>query len=75
MNEADTCREYVLPKLQQAGWERPPHALAEQQSITDGRIITLGQTAKRLRRKRPDYLLRYAAHQTIGRVHGNAAHG
>ena len=74
MNEADTCREYVLPKLQQAGWERPPHALAEQQSITDGRIITLGQTAKRLRRKRPDYLLRYAAHQTIAVVEAKREH-
>lgn len=68
MNEADTCREYVLPKLQQTGWEQAPHAIAEQQAITDGRIVTLGQSAKRLTRKRPDYLLRYAAHHTIAVV-------
>jgi type I restriction enzyme R subunit len=68
MNEADTCREYVLPKLQQAGWEQAPHSIAEQQAITDGRIVTLGQSAKRLKRKRPDYLLRYATHQTIAVV-------
>lgn len=45
MNEADTCREYVLPKLQQAGWEQAPHSISEQQAITDGRIVTLGQSA------------------------------
>ncbi|MEZ4729136.1 MAG: type I restriction enzyme HsdR N-terminal domain-containing protein [Caldilineaceae bacterium] len=68
MNEADTCREYVLPKLQQASWEQAAHSITEQQAITDGRIVTLGQSAKRLKRKRPDYLLRYAAHQTIAVV-------
>jgi len=24
-NEADTCRRYVLPKLQAGGWEDEPH--------------------------------------------------
>lgn len=67
-NEADTCRAYVLPKLQAAGWEQIPHSITEQQPITDGRIITVGQGAKRLLRKRPDYLLRYAAHQTLAVV-------
>lgn len=46
MNEADTCCEYVLPKLQQAGWEQAPHGIVEQQAIIDGIIITLGQSAK-----------------------------
>ncbi len=67
-NEADTCRAYVLPKLQAAGWDQLPHSITEQQAITDGRIITVGQGAKRLLRKRPDYLLRYAAHQTLAVV-------
>ncbi|MEA5464494.1 hypothetical protein [Leptothoe sp. PORK10 BA2] len=39
MSEADTCRQYVLPKLQSAGWEREPHSIAEQRTFTDGRII------------------------------------
>ncbi|MEZ4870468.1 MAG: DEAD/DEAH box helicase family protein [Caldilineaceae bacterium] len=73
MNEADTCREYVLPKLQQAGWDQTPHAIAEQQAITDGRILTLGQTVRRLARKRPDYLLRYAPNQTIAVVEAKRA--
>jgi len=37
MNEADTCRKYVVPKLQAAGWENDPHSLTEQKSFTDGR--------------------------------------
>jgi len=27
MNEADTCRIYVEPKLRDAGWETPPHRM------------------------------------------------
>lgn len=68
MNEADTCREYVLPRLQAAGWEQTPHSIAEQQAITDGRIITVGDTARRLTWKRPDYLLRYANHHALAVV-------
>jgi len=26
-NEADTCRKYVVPKLQAAGWEDEPHRI------------------------------------------------
>ena len=40
MNEADTCRKYVVPKLQAAGWENEPHSLTEQKFFTDGRIST-----------------------------------
>jgi type I restriction enzyme R subunit len=58
-NEADTCRQYVLPKLQQAGWDTDPHSLAEQRVFTDGRIIVTGKTVRRGKKKRADYLLRY----------------
>ena len=34
MNEADTCRRYVIPRLQQAGWDDEPHPIAEQRTIT-----------------------------------------
>ena len=43
MNEADTCRKYVLPKLQSAGWDDEPHSIAEQRKITDGRIVPMGK--------------------------------
>ena len=41
--EADTCRKFVVPKLQAAGWDNDPHSIAEQRSITDGRIIPVGK--------------------------------
>jgi len=59
MTEADTCRKFVVPKLQAAGWENEPHSIAEQRSITDGRIIPVGAGFVRKPPKRVDYLLRY----------------
>ena len=40
-NEADTCRRYVVPKLQAAGWEDEPHRINEQVYFTDGPISQL----------------------------------
>ena len=40
-NEADTCRTFVVPKLQAAGWDADPHSIAEQRTLTDGRIFPL----------------------------------
>ncbi|MEI6102748.1 MAG: DEAD/DEAH box helicase family protein [Methanothrix sp.] len=59
MNEADTCRKYVEPRLVQAGWDDEPHSFTGQQNFTDGRIFVVGDKAKRKSRKRADYLLRY----------------
>ena len=41
-NEADTCRRFVVPKLQSAGWDNEPHQIREQLSFTDGRIVVVG---------------------------------
>jgi type I restriction enzyme, R subunit len=60
MNEADTCRKYVVPKLLDAGWDTDPHSIAEQRAFTDGRIVVQGSGARRLPQKRADYLLRHA---------------
>src|SRR5437660_759793 len=57
--EADTCRQYVVPKLQAAGWDSEPHSIAEQRSFTNGRIVVAGTKPRRLERKKSDYLLRY----------------
>ncbi|MEK7271067.1 MAG: DEAD/DEAH box helicase family protein [Planctomycetota bacterium] len=59
MNEADTCRKFVTPALQKAGWDEEPHSLAEQRSFTDGRIFPQGAAHRRKPGKRPDYILRY----------------
>jgi type I restriction enzyme R subunit len=37
--EADTCRKFVVPQLQAAGWDNEPHSIAEQRTITDGRVV------------------------------------
>jgi type I restriction enzyme, R subunit len=58
-NEADTCRRYVVPKLQTAGWENEPHSIAEQRTITDGRVIPVGKGFVRRPPKRVDYLLKF----------------
>ncbi len=55
--EADTCRTYVVPKLQAAGWD--DDQIREQVSFTDGRILVAGRRAARKKQKRADYILRY----------------
>ncbi len=59
LNEADTCRRYVVPKLKTAGWGTEPHRRNEQVTCTDGRIIVSGRGGRRRPGKRADYVLRY----------------
>jgi len=40
MNEADTCRTYVIPKLKSAGWE--DETITEQLVLTPERILPIG---------------------------------
>ena len=57
--EADICRRFVVPKLQAVGWDNAPYSIAEQRTITDGRIVPVGKSFIRRPPKRVDYLLRY----------------
>ena len=72
LTEADTCRKFVVPRLQAAGWDTPPHAVNEQRTFTDGRIVFVGQKARRGRQKRADYLLRYRPDFPIAVVEAKA---
>ena len=74
MNEAETCRRYVVPRLRAAGWEDAPYSFTEQDSFTDGRIVVAGGVAHRGPRKRTDYLLRHAADFPIAVVEAKAAY-
>lgn len=74
MNEADTCRKHVLPALQAAGWEAEPHSIAEQRTITDGRIVPLGKGFIRKAPKRVDYLLRYTRDFPLAVVEAKASY-
>ncbi|HEY1381775.1 MAG TPA: DEAD/DEAH box helicase family protein [Gemmataceae bacterium] len=60
MNEAETCRQLVRPKLEAAGWDAPPHLYSEQAYFTDGRIVApVAVRPRRRKRKFADFLLRY----------------
>lgn len=59
ITEADTCREFVTPRLVEAGWGAAPHSIGEQHSFTNGRIIVAGGKVRRGKQKRADYLLYY----------------
>ena len=72
LNEADTCRRFVIPVLQAAGWETPPHTINEQRTFTDGRVFFAGGTARRGPQKRADYLLRYRPDFPIAVVEAKA---
>ena len=72
--EADTCRRFVVPKLQAAGWEDEPHSIAEQRTITDGRIVPVGRGFIRKPPKRVDYLLRYRRDFPLALVEAKASY-
>jgi type I restriction enzyme R subunit len=58
MNEAETCRTLVRPKLEAAGGLAVGERFyREQMHVTAGRVVLAGSTAKRLQKKIPDYLL------------------
>ena len=68
LNEADTCRVYVTPKIREAGWEQQPHSITEQKTFTDGRVEVRGDVVRRREKKRADYLLRYTRDFAIALV-------
>src|SRR5271156_708601 len=72
--EADTCRKFVVPKLLAAGWDAEPHSIAEQRSITDGRIIPVGKGFIRKAPKRVDFLLRYTRDFSLAVVEAKASY-
>jgi type I restriction enzyme R subunit len=73
-NEADTCRKLVVPKLQAAGWDSDPHSIAEQRTVTDGRVIPVGKGFVRKPPKRVDYLLRHNRDFPIAVVEAKASY-
>jgi type I restriction enzyme, R subunit len=74
IGEADTCRRYVEPKLDDAGWNELPHSYTEQVTFTDGRIVVTGTKVRRRPGKRADYLLRLTRDFPIAVVEAKAAY-
>src|ERR1039457_6723566 len=72
--EADTCRKYVVPKLLALGWDSEPHSIAEQRTVTDGRVIPVGKGFIRKPPKRVDFLLRYTRDFALAVVEARGRH-
>src|ERR1700704_824901 len=72
--EADTCHKLVVPKLLTAGWDNEPHSIAEQRTITDGRVVPVGKGFIRKPPKRVDYLLRYTRDFNLAVVEAKAGY-
>jgi type I restriction enzyme R subunit len=68
LNEADTCRVYVTPKLKESGWDNLPQSFTEQYTFTDGRIEVVRDIVRRGEQKRADYLLKYTRDFSIAVV-------
>ncbi|NEU77188.1 DEAD/DEAH box helicase family protein [Hassallia byssoidea VB512170] len=73
-NEANTCRKYVEPKLEDAGWEKKPHDYTEQYPFTDGKIRPKNKRQPRAKRKVADYLLLYNGNYPIAVVEAKRKH-
>jgi len=70
--ETDTCRDYVMPRLRDAGWE--PDQIVEQYRITDGRIVAVGRKHRRADALRADYVLEYRPGLPIAVVEAKREH-
>ena len=57
-NEADTCRDYIVPRLRAAGWS--PEEIVEEHYFTDGRVVASLERHRREPGRRADYLLEIA---------------
>lgn len=74
IGEADTCRLYVEPRLEAAGWNEAPNSYTEQVTFTDGRIIVGGNKVRRRPGKRADYILRLTRDFPIAVVEAKAVY-
>lgn len=71
-HEQDTCREYVLPRLRDAGWT--DDQIQEQYRLTEGRVIAVGNRHRRGDALRADYVLEYRPGLPIAVVEAKREH-
>lgn len=58
LSEASIITKYILPAVEQSGWDRS-RQIAQEVSFTDGRIIVRKKVVTRGKRKRADIILYY----------------
>ncbi|WP_288942910.1 EcoAI/FtnUII family type I restriction enzme subunit R [uncultured Roseovarius sp.] len=56
LSERDICSKFVTPAILGAGWDLQTQ-IAEEKTLTDGRIIVRGKMVARGKQKRADYVL------------------
>jgi type I restriction enzyme, R subunit len=71
--EADTCRTYVLPAVQESGWL--PDQIVDQYRITDGRVVLLGRRPRREEQLRADYVLEVSAGFPVAVIEAKREYG
>ncbi len=75
--EKDTCRDYVVPRLDAAGWK---DRFVEQYRVTDGKIVPIPRRPKRRRDHkrddplRADYVLEYEPNVPVAVVEAKREH-
>lgn len=74
MNEADTCRKFVAPRLQASGWGNDPHSIAEQHPIADSHIVPVGNGFIHKPLKHIDCLLPYTRNFPLAVVKAKAGY-
>ena len=72
ITEADTCRDYITPQLKESNWGVNDNLISEQHYFTKGRIVLNDDSAKRLKGKKADYILRYKSELPIAIVEAKA---
>ncbi len=67
LSERDICSKYILPALVGAGWDLQTQ-IAEERTLTAGRIIVRGKLVARGQKKRADFVLYLKPNIPIGVV-------
>lgn len=66
MSEEDIKFQFITPAIEKAGWNK--NQIRLEYSFTDGRVIVQGESAKRGKKKRADYLLSYQSNLPLAIV-------
>lgn len=67
LSERDIISKYILPAIEQSGWNRQTQ-MKEEVAFADGRIFVKGKKTKRGMRKRADIILYYKANIPVAVV-------
>ncbi len=74
-SEKDTCRDYVVPRLEAAGWfPDGEHRFVEQVPISPGKVVRVGNKHRRATPLKADYVLEYQPGVPVAAVEAKRAY-